>query len=97
MARLRVRRVARGEIEAALDWYIERSPGAAGRFLDAVDRALKTIEKAPLRHAVVHGKLRRVLLRGFPFAVYYKVYPRVISVVGVIHGHRHPSAWLRRV
>ncbi len=29
-------------------------------------------------------------------SVYYKVYPQVISVVGVIHGHRHPRSWLRR-
>ena len=38
----------------------------------------------------------RVLLRGFPYAVYYKVYPKFVSIVGVIHGHRHPSVWLRR-
>jgi hypothetical protein len=37
-----------------------------------------------------------VLLRRFPYAVYYKVFPLTISVVGVIHGHRHPDTWLRR-
>jgi len=57
---------------------------------------MKAIEKTPRHHSVIHGKLRRVLLAGFPYAVYYKVYPKMISVVGVIHGHRHPSVWLRR-
>jgi hypothetical protein len=28
--------------------------------------------------------------------VYYKLYPTLVSVVGVIHGHRHPEEWLRR-
>jgi plasmid stabilization system protein ParE len=97
VARLRIRRLARAEIESAFDWYRQRSPRAAERFLAALGRALGTIEKAPLRHAVVRGMLRRVLVRGFPYAVYYKVYPKVVSVVGVIHGHRHPSIWLRRV
>ena len=96
MARARVRQRARAEIAAAFDWYLERSPRAAERFLAAVDRAIKSLEKAPLRNAVVHGKLRRVLLHAFPYAVYYKVYPRIISVVGVIHGRRHPSVWLDR-
>jgi plasmid stabilization system protein ParE len=96
VARARVRRLARAEIAATFDWYLERSPRAAARFLAAVDRALKSLEKAPLRNAVVHGKLRRILLHGFPYAVYYKVYPRIVSVVGVIHGRRHPSVWLHR-
>ena len=96
MLRLRVRQLARAEINVAFSWYLVRSPQAAARFLDAVDAAIKSIENSPRRHAVIHGKLRRVLLAGFPYAVYYKHYPRVISVVGVIHGRRHPSVWLRR-
>ena len=80
MRRLRVRELAR----------------AAERFIVAVDAAIKAIEAAPTRQPVIQGRLRRVLLRGFPYAVYYKVYPKVISVVGVIHGRRHPSVWLRR-
>ena len=96
MLPLRVRAAARREIEAAFDWYRERSPSAAVGFLDAVDEAFVRISNAPEQYLVVHGRLRRALLSGYPYAVYYKMYPHVISVVGVIHGHRHPSTWLRR-
>jgi plasmid stabilization system protein ParE len=92
--RLRVRKTARAEIAAALDWYLERSPAAAGRFLEAVDEALHLIEEAPQRHPIIRGRLRRALLRRFPYGVYYKIYPSTISVIGVIHGHRHPDTWL---
>lgn len=95
--RLRVRKLARAEIYAAFDWYRVRSPRAAADFLEAVDAAIKSIERAPKRQAIVRGQLRRRLLKGFPYAVYYKVFPRVISVVGMIHGRRHPAVWLRRV
>jgi hypothetical protein len=50
------------------------------------------IAEAPERFPVLRGRLRRLLLAGFPYAVYYKV----ISVVGVIHGHRHPDTGLGR-
>ena len=96
MRRLRVRKTARAEIAAAFDWYLERSPAAAGRFLEAVDEALRLIEEVPERHPIIRGRLRRVLLRRFPYAIYYKVYQSTITVVGVIHGHRHPDTWLRR-
>lgn len=96
MRRLLVRRQARTEIAAAFDWYNARSSPAAKRFLEAVDLALTAVHEAPERHQIVRGQLRRVLLKGFPYAVYYKVYPAVISVVGVIHGRRHPSVWSNR-
>jgi plasmid stabilization system protein ParE len=96
MLLLRVRAPAREEIESAFAWYRERSPSAAEGFLDAVDDAFLHITNAPEQHLVVHGLLRRALLAGYPYAVYYKLYPHVISVVGVIHGHRHPQTWLRR-
>ncbi len=96
MRRLRVRKIARAEIAAAFEWYLERSPAAAQQFLDAVDAAMAVIEEAPERHSLIRGRRRRVLLRRFPDAVYYKIFPSTISVVGVIHGHRHPDTWLRR-
>ena len=58
--------------------------------------AIRHIEEAPERQPIIRGRLRRVLLRRFPYGVYYKLYPSTISVVGVIHGHRHPDTWLGR-
>jgi len=91
-----VRPIARTEIDEAFEWYRVRSPEAAADFLDAVDRALTDIAAAPERFPVVRGRLRRRLLTGVPYAVYFKVFPETISIVGVIHGHRHPSNWLGR-
>ena len=96
MRKLRIRQIARAEIYEAFDWYRLRSPRAAARFIDEVDEAIRGIEATPERHGPIHGNVRRWLLVGFPYGVYYKVYPALISVVGVIHGSRHPDTWLRR-
>lgn len=92
MSRLRVRKIARAEIVAAFEWYLDRSPAAAQQFLHSVDEAMRMIEESPERYPVIRGHLRRLLLPRFPYAVYYKVFPSSISVVGVIHGHWHPDA-----
>jgi plasmid stabilization system protein ParE len=94
--RLLVRARARAEIRDVFDWYLSRSPDAATRFIEAIDAAITEIADAPERFPVIHGKLRRRLLSRFPYAIYYKIFPTVVSVVGIIHGHRHPDAWLRR-
>jgi plasmid stabilization system protein ParE len=91
-----VQRVARDEIAETFHWYRERATGSAWEFLAEVDRAMAEVEVDPECFPVVHGRLRRVLIKRFPYAVYFKVYPRSISVVGVIHGHRHPDVWLQR-
>lgn len=96
MRRLRVRKTAKAEIEVAFAWYLARSPATADRFLNAVDEALRIIEETPERHPVIRGRLRRVLLHQFPYGIYYKIFPSTISIVGVIHGHRHPDTWLGR-
>ena len=96
MAALRIRAHARAEIAEAFDWYLARSQDASADFLAELDVAMNRIVEAPEYFPVVRGRLRRVLLHRFPYAVYYKLYPSGVSVVGVIHGHRHPATWLRR-
>jgi plasmid stabilization system protein ParE len=96
VATLRIRAQARAEIAEAFDWYLARSQDASTAFLAELDVALDKIVEAPGHFPVVRGRLRRVLLHHFPYAIYYKPYPTGISVVGVIHGHRHPATWLRR-
>lgn len=97
MSRLRVRKIARAEIVAAFEWYLDRSLAAAQQFLHAVDEAMRMIEESLERYPIIRGHLRRLLLQRFPYALYDKVCPTTISVVGVIHGNRHPDVWLQRV
>lgn len=96
MTRLRIRAHARSEIAEALDWYLARSQVAAAAFLTELQVAMNRIAESPEQFPVVRGHLRRVLLRRFPYAVYHKIFKSGVSVVGVLHGNRHPATWLRR-
>lgn len=96
MRTLRFRRIARAEIHEAFDWYRARSRPSAARFIDPVSDTVDAITADPERQRPIHGSLRRWLLIGFPYGVYYKVFPSVSSVGGVLHGSRHPDTSLRR-
>lgn len=95
MARVRIRARARAEIAEAFEWYHDKSEVAAADFLAELDVAMNQVSEAREQFPIIQGLLRRVLMRRFPYAVYYKCYPNGVSVVGVIHGHCHPATWLR--
>ena len=94
--RLDVRPVARDEIRAAMDWYEEQSPGLGLEFLRALRAVLAAVRRAPEQYARVHEQTRRVLLRRFPYAVFYRETPEAVIVIAVLHTHRDPEAWHSR-
>jgi toxin ParE1/3/4 len=93
---LRLRSIAEAELAEAVTWYAAQSPAVAARFLDAIDAAFDRIRANPDAFPLVSPTLRRLLVPRFPYAVYFRVFPNVLSVVGIIHGRRHPRRWLRR-
>jgi len=88
---------AAAEYDAAFDWYRERSPDAALKFDDEVDRALAQIVQSPERWAAGSHSTRRFLLRQFPFILVYRVRISEIQVVAFAHTSRKPGYWLHRL
>jgi plasmid stabilization system protein ParE len=85
------------EIEAADDWYLQRSLDASAAFIATVSEAFDTICQAPLRWPkYLHGT-RRFLVSRFPFSIVYLDDPNVVSVVAVAHNKRKPGYWNRRL
>jgi plasmid stabilization system protein ParE len=92
-----LRAAAEDDIEAAYHWYEERSPGLGAEYLRAVEAGLAAIERNPELASQVYKRARRVLLRRFPYALFYVVGVEVIEVIGCIHTRRHPRRWRPRL
>ena len=91
--RLRLRPRAELEAASAFEWYEARSPGLGTEFLRALDAALASIQRNPTMYPVVHGRVRRHLLRRFPYGVFFVEYPTEVVVFAVVHARRHPRVW----
>ena len=71
--RSRFHPAAAAEVEAAVQWYAERSPVAARAFAAEVSTCVERVGEAPERWPrYVHGT-RRYLLPHFPFSLVYRV------------------------
>lgn len=85
------------EIEAAADWYQQRSADASVAFIAAVFDALEGIAKAPRRWPRYLYGTQRFVLHRFPFSTIYLDAPDVVNIVAVAHNKRKPGYWSRRV
>jgi len=65
-------------------------------FLDELRATYNRIVGGPLKYQELRGGIRRVLLRRFPYAVYFAIEGDIAVVVGVLHASRDPAEWQRR-
>jgi toxin ParE1/3/4 len=88
---------AEEEMTEASLFYEAASPGLGDDFLDDVQRVIEAVREYPQLGPGVGGKLRRALLRRFPFSLIYSVETGAILVVAVAHHRRRPGYWKERL
>ena len=78
-----------------LYWYTSREPGLGKTFAEAIVEAVERIVQDPDLFPLVHGKVRRLVMRQFPYAVYFQEVGDEILVLAV-HGRQDPRRWKGR-
>ena len=73
-----------------------RWPGLGEELLAAVEHTVQVIASNPEAFPLVHRDARRALLSRFPSALYYRLGPEYVIVVGCFHAKRNPRTWHSR-
>lgn len=84
---------ARDEYDAALAWYQSRSPRAAARFEDEVERVLGLVGATPDAFPAYDDEHRFTVLRRYPYSIVYQDQPDRVYVVAVVHSSRAAGYW----
>lgn len=88
---------AREEFFAAALFYDINSPKLGQELVAEVERILAmVVEYNEIGLATSHN-CRRVIVRRFPFSIFYQVRGDVIYVIALAHQHRNPNYWRARV
>ena len=87
---------AEKDLGNAAVWYEQQRTGLGNEFLAEFLLVAGRIEVEPQMYPIVHKKIRRGLLRRFPFSVYYIIETEAVSILGVMHSSRHPQRWQSR-
>jgi toxin ParE1/3/4 len=78
------------------DWYDRQRFGLGDDFMFAVDACFAQIERAPEAFVFSHERVRRALLKKFPYAVLFRVSEDEILIVGCLHTSRDRTSWEER-
>lgn len=82
------------ELLAEVLYYNELEAGLGAKFARAFEEALAIAGQFPLAGSPGPSATRKVMIKGFPFSVFYLEEDTGIVVVAVAHQARHPGYWM---
>jgi toxin ParE1/3/4 len=86
--RITVRERAERDLAQAWQWYEDQSTGLGDKFISAVGEAVADLRTAADRQRDYYRGFRRVLLRAFPYKVFYRVEQDRVIIFRILHGSR---------
>jgi len=89
--RVYVRRQAELDAVEAQTWYELRQSGIGRSFSDEFGHTLRQLERTPLSHQKIYGPIRRVVLRRFPYLLWFVVEGEAVVILACTHGKRSRS------
>jgi plasmid stabilization system protein ParE len=73
------------DVEAAMFWYHERSPGLENRFMRELETALRYVRERPRSFPLIAEDIRQISMARFPYVIVYSVHRAHVEVIRVFH------------
>jgi toxin ParE1/3/4 len=96
MKNIRFIRPAELELLDADQYYELQATGLGSDFLEKVESAIYEITENPELCPEIRNRVRRRLIRRFPYGLLYRIDPDEIIILATMHLHRHPDYWIDR-
>ena len=86
------------DLKETIDWYEEQRIGLGQDFLVHIDSAFYKLKNHPRLYAVVYKNVRTVLMKKYPYCIFYIVEEeqKSIQIFAILHTKRNPEIWINR-
>jgi hypothetical protein len=88
---------AADEMSESARFFDEKSSGLGSDLITAIQESTRRIVQFPESGPIEKWNIRKCLVRGFPFTLLYEASQDQIFIVAVMHQHRRPGYWARRL
>ncbi len=91
---IRVLETARDDLREGWKFYEENAPGLGDYFLDCIQADIRSLKIYAGIHEMAEG-FHRMLVKRFPFAVYYLFEDECVDVYAILDCRRDPE-WIAK-
>jgi len=71
---------AKSDVKSSVFWYDSQQKGLGEEFLASLEDAIEKIQYNPFTYPTIHKNLRRILLKRFPYSLFYLFENNTISI-----------------
>jgi plasmid stabilization system protein ParE len=84
---------ANAQLVAAKTWYEQQRHGLGEEFARSLESAINRVARNPFAAPAVHQEVRRVLLKRFPYSVFYIADGDNLLVLSCLHTRQAVVDW----
>ena len=84
---------ANAQLVAAKTWYDQQRHGLGDEFARSLESAINRVARNPFAAPAVYKDVRRVLLKRFPYSIFYIVDGDNLLVLSCLHTSRAVVDW----
>ncbi|HOJ08634.1 MAG: type II toxin-antitoxin system RelE/ParE family toxin [Ignavibacteriota bacterium] len=88
---------AEQEFIQAIEFYEEKEKGLGREFAFEIYSSIERILSYPKAWPILENNIRRSLVRRFPYAVLYSLVDDELIIAAIMHLHREPEFWKKRI
>jgi toxin ParE1/3/4 len=85
------------DFDKSYEFYTLKSEKNSDNFYKSINSALNKICKSPSVNPKIYKEIRKLVLKKFPFVIYYQIDEMVIRIIAIFHTSRNPNIWLDRI
>ena len=78
-------------------YFEAKTPRLGFDLIGAVRESAQRILQFPTSGPIERAAIRKCLVHGFPFTILYEVHSDHIFIAAVMHQHRRPGYWKKRL
>jgi len=91
---INIRARAERDLQSASRWYEQQAPGLGGDFISEISKAIHALASSADQHPVYYRDFRRILVKRFPYKIFYRFNGDSVTVWRILHAKQEHSRYL---